>query len=485
MEDFNNLNGNLENEQVPEQENQEIVTEISEQVDAPNSEPAETVENDADVTVEETFEAEKPEQPKPEIEAPYIPPYSPINYTRVEPMETTKPMSRGLKFFALLLALVIALTAACAGGYYLGKVSVSKSFSKGEAVVGLEAKPTNTDEMTAAQVYEKVNASVVGIVIYNASGKMANASGVIYSADGYIITNDHIYSEIASPKFKIYTHNNKEYDAQYIAGDKVSDLAVLKVNDGSFKAAVFGNSNQIIFGENVVAIGRPGGATNASSVTKGIVSATSRRVQTTSSYSARLIETDCPINPGSSGGVLVNMYGQVIGITSSKLASSDIDAVGYAIPTTTVKRIAEELIKNGKVLSRAKLGITYRAIDSVSAEIGGYKYKGLYVDSVSEDSDLFGKVTKGDIITHINGIEVTSDEIVLDIIEKSKAGDNVKVTFVNSSGNSKSTQATLKANVGESSYFTQEQQNNNNNTLPQLPDDNEGNGGAFNFPFGE
>ncbi len=476
MEEFKDLNATSENNQEPQEQIENIIEEL------PVSEPIENIENDTQVAEEVLEEKSEPVQPEPQIETPYVP-YSPINYTKVEPMET-KPMSRGLKFFALLLALVIALTAACAGGYYLGKISVSKSFTKGEAVVGLEAKPTNTDEMTAAQVYEKVNASVVGIVVYNASGKMANASGVIYSNDGYIITNDHIYSEIASPKFKIYTYDNKEYDAKYIAGDKVSDLAVLKVEGTSFKTATFGNSNQIIFGENVVAIGRPGGATNASSVTKGIISATSRRVQTTSSYSARLIETDCPINPGSSGGVLVNMYGQVIGITSSKLASSDIDAVGYAIPTTTLKRIAEELIKNGKVLSRAKLGITYRAIDSVSAEIGNYKYKGLYVDSVAEDSDLLGKVTKGDIITHINGIEVTSDEIVLDIIEKSKAGDNVKVTFVNASGKSKSVQATLKANVGESSYITQEKPDTGS-PLPQLPDDDEGNGGAFNFPFGE
>lgn len=483
MEEFKDFNGTPANDQVPQEETNETVTEHPEQEEVPVSEPVKNIEND-DAIVEESFENEESEQPKTQIEEPYRQPYSPINYTKVVAMENTKPMSRGLKFFALLLALVIALTAACAGGYYLGKISVSKSFSGGEAVVGLEAKPKNTNEMTAAQVYEKVNASVVGIYVYNAAGKMANASGVIYSSDGYIITNDHIYSEIGSPKFKIYTYDNKEYDAQYIAGDKVSDLAILKIKDGDFKTAVFGNSNQIIFGENVVAIGRPGGATNASSVTKGIVSATSRRVQTTSSYSARLIETDCPINPGSSGGVLANMYGQVVGITSSKLASSDIDAVGYAIPTTTVKRIAEELIKNGKVLSRAKLGITYRAIDSVMAEIEGYKYKGLYVDSVSEDSDLLGKITKGDIITHINGIEVTRDEIVLDIIEKSKAGDNIQVTFVNSNGKSKTIQAKLKANVGETSYFTAEQPNNNG-TLPQLPNDSEGNGGAFNFPFGE
>lgn len=422
----------------------------------------------------------------PQEEKPYIPAYNPINFTEVKPVEDYKPMSRGLKFFVLLLAGIIALTAACAGGYYFGKISVPKGFAGEDVTIGLAAKPDSGDEMTAAEVYEKVNPGVVGICIYNASGKAANASGVVYSNDGYIITNDHIYSEISNPKFKIYTYDNKEYDAEYVAGDQVSDLAVLKVKDAKLRSVVFGNSEQIIFGENVVAVGRPGGAANASSITKGIISATSRRVQTTSSYSARLIETDCPINPGSSGGALVNMYGQVVGITSSKLASSDIDAVGYAIPTTTVKRIAEELIKNGKVLSRAKLGITYRAIDSVTAEINGYKYNGLYVESVSEDSDLYQKLTKGDIITHINGIEVTSDVIVLDIIEKSKAGDGIKVTFVNEDGKTRTLEAVLRANIGESSFTTKEE-SSSDNKLPQLPEQNEENknGGSFDFPFGE
>lgn len=419
---------------------------------------------------------------------PYIPPYNPINYTAVKPVEDKEPMSRGLLMFILLLVAIIALTGACAGGYYMGKFSSSDSLIGEDVTVGLAAKPTDGKEMTAAQVYEKVNPSVVGICIYNEAGKAANASGVIYSEDGYIITNDHVYSEIASPKFKIYTYDNKEYDAVYVAGDQVSDLAILKVKDANFTAAVFGDSEQIIFGENVVAVGRPGGASNASSVTKGIISATSRRVQTTSSYSARLIETDCPINPGSSGGALVNMYGQVVGITSSKLASADIDAVGYAIPTTTVKRIVEELIKNGKVLSRAKLGITYMAIDSVTAEISDYKYEGLYVDSVSEDSDLYQKLKKGDIITHINGIEVTSDVIVLDIIEKSKAGDTIKVTYVDEEGKSHTVEAVLKANIGESSYFTKEQ-SSTESKLPQLPneekEDEKESGGEFNFPFGE
>lgn len=410
------------------------------------------------------------------VEPTFIPSYNPINFTPVKPVEDVKPMSRGLKFFALVMVAIILLTTACTAGYFLGQ----NSNKTDNAVIGLLAKPEKTDEMTPAQVYEAVNPSIVGICVYNSKGAGANATGVIYSEDGYIITNDHIYADIAAAKFKIYTHDNKEYDAEFVAGDKVSDLAVLKIKDGEFKAAQFGDSDQLIFGENVVAIGRPGGYNNASSITKGIISATSRRVQTTSSYSARLIETDSPINPGSSGGALVNMYGQVIGITSSKLVSSDIDAVGYAIPTTVMKSIAEELIKNGKVLSRAKLGITYTAIDSVTAAINNLDYTGLKVVEVAADSDLYGKLQSDDIITHINGIEVTDDDLVLDIIEKAKAGDKVTVDYINKNGKTKRVEAVLKANIGESSYVATEK-----NPLPNDDSSNSQGGGAFDFPFGE
>ena len=386
-------------------------------------------------------------------------------------------MSKGLKVFALIMAAVILLTGVSVTGYYLGRNSVGAGIRKNVAV-DLAAKPADTDEMTAAEVYEKVNSSVVGITIYNSEGSGSQASGVFYSEDGYIVTNDHIYSEVGAPKFKVYTSDGKEYDAKYVAGDQVSDLAVLKIDGSGFNAAEFGNSEEIVYGENVVAIGRPSDATQNSSITKGIISSTGRRVKTTSNYSAKLIQTDSAINPGSSGGALVNMYGQVIGITSSKLAGVSYDAVGYAIPTKTMKRICEELIKNGKVVSRAKLGITYTAINSVTAEINGYDSVGLYVASVSEDSDLYGKVTEGDIITHINGIKVTSDEVVLDIIEESSAGDKISVTVLTGNGKEITLEVVLKANTGESSYSSEI-------TLPNNSDSSEGSGGTFNFPFGE
>jgi len=278
---------------------------------------------------------------------------------------------------------------------------------------------------------------------------------------------------VPAAKFKIYAHDGKEYDAIYVAGDVISDLAVLKVEGVKLKPAEFGNSDELFYGEHVVAIGRPNDATDSSSITRGVVSALNRRVQTTSSYSSRLIQTDSAINPGSSGGALVNMYGQVIGVTSSKLASVEYDAVGYAIPTTVMKRIVEELVREKKVVSRAKLGITYQAVDSIVAEINGYEFVGLLIDTVDEESGLYGKAEKGDIITHINGIEVTSDIIVLDIIEKSFAGDTISVTIVSKDGKRKTVKAELKANVGQSSYTETEikaEDDTEENILEKDPD---------------
>ena len=401
-----------------------------------------------------------------------------INYTPVKPTDDYKPVSRGLKYFAAVLAAVVLFTGASAGGYFLGRSSV-RSSGDGNAKIELAAKPAKTDEKTAAEVYEDVKESVVGIVVYNTAGQGSQASGVFYSSDGYIVTNDHIYADVPSAKFKIYTSDNKEYDAEYVAGDQVSDLAVLKINGSGFKAAQFGDSAQLNFGENVVAIGRPSDATDASSITKGIISSVGRRVRTTSNYSAKLIQTDSAINPGSSGGALVNMYSQVVGITSSKLAGTEYDAVGYAIPTKTVKRIVSELISKGKVVSRAKLGITYTAINSVTAEINGYSTVGLYVASVAEDSDLHGKVNEGDVITQINNIEVTSDDIVLDIIEECSAGDKISVTVVTKAGAEKTFDAVLKANTSESSYSTKAPSSNSESG------NSSDSGGTFNFPFGE
>lgn len=412
------------------------------------------------------------------IEEAFAPAYNPVNYSPVVPVKDYTPMSRGLKVFTVILAIIIALTGACLGGYFVGKNSSFAIKHNNTQKVDLAAKPTKTDELTCALVYEKVNPSIVGITVYNSSGAGGQASGIVYSKDGYIVTNDHIYSEVPNAKFKIHAYDGTEYDATFVAGDVISDLAILKVDNLKLKPAVFGNSDELYEGQNVVAIGRPSDATDSSSITKGIISALNRRVSNTSTYSARLIQTDTPINPGSSGGSLVNMYGQVVGVTASKLASVDIEGVGYAIPTTVMKRIVEELITEGRVVSRAKLGISYMAVNSVLAEMNNYEHVGLLVDSVSEDSDLYRKIEKNDMITHINDIKIKDDDMVLDIIEQCSAGDTITVTVVTHKGDTKVLKAKLKANIGESSYTTSDSKN-------EIPNKNENSGPSFKFPIGE
>ena len=449
----------------------------------PNNE--EKIINDPPQADTQETEAEEPketvadENPQPED----FPPmgnlqYNPVTFTDIIPEPDKKSSVKGLKVFALVLVCIIALTATGLVGYFSGKNASPSISNSNRPKIELQNIPEDKNAMTPSAVYEKVNPSVVGIMVYNAAGKGSQASGIVYSKDGYIVTNDHIYSEVSSPKFKIYTSDGKEYDAKYVAGDSVSDLAVLKIDDCELTPAVFGNSDELYEGQNVVAIGRPNDATDKSSITSGIISATDRRVSNTSNYPARLIQTDSSINPGSSGGALVNMYGQVVGVTNAKLASVDVEGVGYAIPTTVMQRIVSELISDGKVVSRAKLGVTYLAVDSVTAEINGIEHTGLLIESVSNDSDLYGKVDKGDIITHINGTKITTDDMVLDIIEKCEAGDKITVSVITDDGASLTLNVVLKANVGESSYTIKD-------VTPDKDDNSQSSGGTFDFPFGE
>ncbi|MBR4911101.1 MAG: trypsin-like peptidase domain-containing protein [Clostridia bacterium] len=410
---------------------------------------------------------------------------SKVSYTEQKPANRSK-LGRGVKVFCGLLAAVVLFTAACAGGYYLGKNSKkARSYYNSDIKVDLAAKPKDTDGMTAAEVYAQLNPSIVGIRVYNSKSAF-DASGVIYTEDGYIITNDHIYENVGAPKFRIYAYDGTEYDAVFVAGDTVSDLAVLKIVNGSgFKAAVFGNSAELVCGENVFAIGRPSDASDNTSITAGTVSLTSRRVKSKSNYSSGLIQTDTAINPGSSGGALVNMYGQVVGITSSKLTGADYDTISFSIPSVTVKRNVDQLIAGGKVTDRAKIGITYLEVNSVYKEMNNYAATGLLVQEVNSDSDLYGKVEKNDIITHINDIEIVKDDIVLDIIESCKAGDEITLTVLSKSGDQKTFTVKLGANIGQSSYKENESDTASQSGSSSGSGGSSGSDGTFNFPQGD
>lgn len=379
--------------------------------------------------------------------------------------------NKGIKVFCIVMVAVILLSCCFLGGYFLGKAPKSNNthvFDYPE--LNLQSKPQNSNAASSSELYSSLSYSVVGILVYNDKGEMSEASGVVYSEDGYIVTNDHIYSTVPKAKFKVFTSDGNEYDAYYVAGDTRSDLAVIKISDKvRLKVSPFGDSDDVITGESVCAIGCPNGYSAKSTITCGIVSVPKVRQSITSSYSSNFIQTDTAINPGNSGGALINMYGQIIGITSSKIAATSYEGVGYAIPSKTVKRVVSSLIESGNVKNRSRLGISYVFYNSAMAEINNMASHGLLVAEVTSDSSLYGKLKKDDIITRVNDIEINDDSVILDILEELKPGEYITLTVLKQSGSVENISALLLNDEGSSSYI---------NT------DTSGSGGDFNFPVG-
>ena len=387
------------------------------------------------------------------------------NYSFSEP-RPEKIKNKGLKVFCLILVAILVVSLSVSVGYFVAVYSGATVGSSATNIpkLELENRPDSDKEIfdTYSEVFSDVNESVVSIMVYSPSGSnsVGSASGVIYSKDGYIVTNDHIYESVPKAKFMVRLYNGKEYKASFVAGDTRSDLAVIKLDDkvGGLKPARFGNSNEVIVGEQVITVGYPSSYGDSATLTHGIISAVDRRVtSTTTSYASAFLQTDAVINPGNSGGALANMYGQVVGITSSKLAGDAYDAVSYAIPTITMKKVVASLIKEGCVSDRAKLGITYTEVNTLAAEANKLPV-GVLIGSISAESDLDGKGFKeGDVITQVNGADITNSEILLKAIEKSKAGDTLELTIYKAeSKRTKTVEVILLADKGSSSYTTKE-----------------------------
>ncbi len=389
-----------------------------------------------------------------------------------------KPKNIGLRVFVCMLAVVILAGIALTSAYFLfpsddGNIlenypetshsneptieaSVpSETYGGGQSIdVPLSGLP-DAERLSTEEIAEKTLPSVVGIAVYSqlSESQVSWATGIIITEDGYIVTNDHIYDGIPGAEFIVITSDNKRYDADFVAGDSRSDLAVLKMEQASgLTAAEFGDSGSVQVGEEVVVIGNPYSMTLSGSVTKGIISATGRRITGNSTYTMKLIQTDAAINPGNSGGPLVNSYGQIIGVNSSKIQQSGYEGIGFAIPSSTVKTVVESLIENGYVTGRAKLGVTFQVVDFLTEELSGLP-QGLYVLSVSDESGLSGKISEGEIITHLDGMSLSETADFMDIIEAKQPGDSIGIRVYNTNtGTSRDISAVLTEDRGASSY---------------------------------
>ncbi|MBQ7070624.1 MAG: trypsin-like peptidase domain-containing protein [Ruminococcus sp.] len=268
--------------------------------------------------------------------------------------------------------------------------------------------------------------SVVYIEVYSSSKSLLSkgqGSGIIMSDKGYIVTNAHVVEDSDSG-IKVVTNDGLEYSAVLIGADQTTDIAVLKINAQGLKPAEFGSSADVKQGEEIVTIGSPAGYNN--SVTAGVVSSVNRKVRSKDGTDyIDCIQIDAAINPGNSGGGLFNMWGQVIGITSSKLSSNDYEGIGFAVTTDELKPIIEDLIEKGYVSGRARIGLTYYLITETTAEINNTP-AGAYVVDIDESCDAANSgLEEGDIITSIDGKDPLKYEKVSDIFADKKPGDTL------------------------------------------------------------
>ena len=250
-------------------------------------------------------------------------------------------------------------------------------------------------------------------------------SGVIFTTDGYIVTNNHVIE--GATNITVRLKNGDSYEAELVGADAKTDLAVIKIKASGLKPAAFGKSSVLKVGETVVAVGNPLGELGGT-VTQGIISALDRQIDIDNTTMS-LLQTDTAINPGNSGGGLFNTSGQLIGVVNAKSAGEEIEGLGFAIPIDTAKTVIEDLIDFGYVKGRPNVGIEYLAIqDTMTAMMYNVNELGLYIYSVEKDSDAANAgLQSGDLIITVDGQEVGSAADANAIFDQKKIGDTVEV----------------------------------------------------------
>ena len=379
--------------------------------------------------------------------------YSNQNVPHKSP-ERPKKKRKGLKVFLSVVAVILCCILVSGGtlmGFMAlvneGKIAIVNAGTKDDPVFTItkliEAQQNDTSstvvdtvsKLTETQVAEKVLPSIVLIENYQLSSSSSNGfgfsfshpsgsdvtpagegSGIIASEDGYIITNAHVVEKATSLKVK--TYSGETYEATLIGSDDITDLAVIKIEAENLPCAQFGSSDELKVGEKVLTAGNPGGSDFGFSVTVGYISALNRTITSSETgYSMQCIQTDAAVNPGNSGGALVNEYGMVIGIVSSKIVSESFEGLGFAIPINEAQVIISDLKNHGYVKDRAAMGINGTIIDSVTARFYGLE-QGWYVAEITNNSVKAAGIQKGDVITHIDDKKLLSK----------KPGDTVTVT---------------------------------------------------------
>lgn len=299
--------------------------------------------------------------------------------------------------------------------------------------VTLSLSPAGEAPLTAQEIYERCAPSIVAVSAFpdeTSDDSYYWGSGVILTEDGYILTNSHVVEGTCRARITLW--DDTEYDALLVGYDPRTDVAVLKIDAHGLTAAAFASTDSLLVGDAVYAIGNPLGKEFRSTMTEGIISGINRDI----SYNGvtnSLLQTSAPINEGNSGGALINVYGQVVGITNMKMSSRyigsvSIEGVAFAIPSGIVKTIADSLLESGEVRGRPALGVTVGKVPQAAME----EYDlpaGLYVSAVSEGSDCAAKgIVTGDVLLAANGTELSVNEDLTGSIAGLGVGDEITLT---------------------------------------------------------
>ena len=294
--------------------------------------------------------------------------------------------------------------------------------------------------MTETEIAEKVRPSVVGIVTYSTYGGyggihteeenavISEGSGVVLTADGYILTNAHVVED--GDQLLVVDGGGAYYHAELVGCDTRTDLAVIRVtnNGARFTPAEFADSDPVRVGDEVLAVGNPGGLSYAGTVTYGRVSAVNRPISTSVNVLG-LFQVDAAINPGNSGGALVNQWGQVIGINCAKVVASGYEGIGFAIPMTKAKPVFDSLMKYGYVKDRVKLGVKIKPITAVTAALSDLPC-GMQIVSLEPGSVFMrADVLPDDIITEIDGAPMTDTAVMYEKLYTYRPGDRAVFTL--------------------------------------------------------
>lgn len=396
-----------------------------------------------------------------------------------------------LKSSFLKTALVAVVAGVLGGGLTIGAYNLYQnqavsSSDDSQATTKVSNVKVNVSTQ-ATKAFNKIKRAVVTVEAYQKSDNSIDSifgfssgsseettsesegSGVIYKKNGntaYVVTNNHVIS--GADSFYVMLYSGKRVKATVVGKDSVSDLAVLKIDAKNVEqTATFGNSDNIQVGETALAIGSPMGSEYATSLTQGIISAKKRTLDITNSSgvttgSTTVIQTDAAINSGNSGGPLVNLDGQVIGINSMKLSSNSsssenasVEGMGFAIPSNEVVKIINQLVTKGKV-SRPALGISGIDLDYVSDSAKSDTLKlpdgvdsGVVVMKTDSDSPLKDVLSKYDVIVSLGGKKVTGISSLKTALYTHKVGDSVTIKYYHD-GQLKSQKMTLSLEASES-----------------------------------